>query len=232
MELVTRAIGPLQTNVCLVGDPRTREAIVVDGAIPCLPWVADEVGRRGWRLILIVSTHGHWDHAGENAALPSIIRAPTPASVPAMATSANQSITVAPSGPSVSAILAVASTAVPDAWPCTTTVASSGSWTSENSAFTTNFVVMKPTPTLPCAWKRPSSSFSIDSTPGPQLAIWSGSVRNAQTFARGAWISTWPSNFMRQLLGTGGQASAKKRAGFFASRVRQPAQQKTLVGPS
>ena len=69
MELVTRAIGPLQTNVCLVGDPRTREAIVVDGAIPCLPWVADEVGRRGWRLILIVSTHGHWDHAGENAAL-------------------------------------------------------------------------------------------------------------------------------------------------------------------
>ena len=69
MELVPRAIGPLQTNVCLVGDPRTREAIVVDGAIPCLPWVADEVGRRGWRLILIVSTHGHWDHSGENAAL-------------------------------------------------------------------------------------------------------------------------------------------------------------------
>ena len=69
MELVTRAIGPLQTNVCLVGDPRTREAIVIDGAIPGLPWVVDEVTRRGWRLLLIVSTHGHWDHAGENAAL-------------------------------------------------------------------------------------------------------------------------------------------------------------------
>lgn len=69
MELLTRAIGPLQTNVCLVGDPRTREAIVIDGAIPGLPWVIDELGRHGWRLLLIVSTHGHWDHTGENAAL-------------------------------------------------------------------------------------------------------------------------------------------------------------------
>ncbi len=69
MELVIRAIGPLQTNVCLVGDPRTREAIVIDGAIPGLPWVVDELTRRDWRLLLIVSTHGHWDHTGENAAL-------------------------------------------------------------------------------------------------------------------------------------------------------------------
>ena len=69
MELVTCAIGPLQTNVCLVGDPRTREAIVIDGAIPGLPWVVSELTRRDWRLLLIVSTHGHWDHTGENAAL-------------------------------------------------------------------------------------------------------------------------------------------------------------------
>jgi hydroxyacylglutathione hydrolase len=69
MELVIRAIGPLQTNVCLLGDPRTREAIVIDGAIPGLPWVVDELTRRDWRLLLIVSTHGHWDHTGENAAL-------------------------------------------------------------------------------------------------------------------------------------------------------------------
>jgi len=69
MELLVRAIGPLQTNVCLVGDPRTREAIVIDGAIPGLPWVVDELSRHGWRLLLIVSTHGHWDHTGENAAL-------------------------------------------------------------------------------------------------------------------------------------------------------------------
>jgi len=69
MELVTRVIGPLQTNVHLVGDPRTREAIAIDAAIPGLPWITGQLEARGWRLALIVSTHGHWDHAGENAAL-------------------------------------------------------------------------------------------------------------------------------------------------------------------
>jgi glyoxylase-like metal-dependent hydrolase (beta-lactamase superfamily II) len=69
MELVTRVIGPLQTNVHLVADARTREAIVIDAAIPGLAAITGELEARGWRLLLIVSTHGHWDHAGENAAL-------------------------------------------------------------------------------------------------------------------------------------------------------------------
>ncbi len=69
MELVTGVIGPLQTNVHLVADPRTGEAIVIDTAIPGLPWITGELTARGWRLLLIVSTHGHWDHTGENAAL-------------------------------------------------------------------------------------------------------------------------------------------------------------------
>jgi glyoxylase-like metal-dependent hydrolase (beta-lactamase superfamily II) len=69
MELVTGVIGPLQTNVHLVADRRTREAIVIDAAIPGLSWITGELAARGWRLALIVSTHGHWDHSGENAAL-------------------------------------------------------------------------------------------------------------------------------------------------------------------
>jgi len=69
MEIVTGVIGPLQTNVHLVADPRTREAIVIDTAIPGLPWITGELAARGWRLALVVSTHGHWDHTGENAAL-------------------------------------------------------------------------------------------------------------------------------------------------------------------
>ena len=69
MELVTRIIGPLQTNVHLVADPRTKEALAIDAAIPGLPWITGELEARGWRLVLIVSTHGHWDHAGENAPL-------------------------------------------------------------------------------------------------------------------------------------------------------------------
>ena len=69
MELVTGVVGPLQTNVHLLADVRTHEAIVVDTAIPGLPWITGELDARGWRLLLIVSTHGHWDHTGENAAL-------------------------------------------------------------------------------------------------------------------------------------------------------------------
>lgn len=69
MELLTRVIGPLQTNVHLLADAQTREAIAIDAAIPCLPWIRGELTMRGWTLALIVSTHGHWDHAGENAAL-------------------------------------------------------------------------------------------------------------------------------------------------------------------
>jgi glyoxylase-like metal-dependent hydrolase (beta-lactamase superfamily II) len=69
MELVTGVIGPLETNVHLVADARTREAIAIDAAIPGLAWITRQLAARGWRLALIVSTHGHWDHAGENAAL-------------------------------------------------------------------------------------------------------------------------------------------------------------------
>ena len=69
MERLSRAIGPLATNVYLVADLGTREAIAIDAAIPCLAWITGELEARDWRLRLIVSTHGHWDHAGENAAL-------------------------------------------------------------------------------------------------------------------------------------------------------------------
>ena len=66
---VSRVVGPLATNVLLLADERTREAIAIDTAIPSLDWIADELAARGWTLKLIVSTHGHWDHIGDNAAV-------------------------------------------------------------------------------------------------------------------------------------------------------------------
>ncbi len=97
MEVVTRAIGPLQTNVHVVADGRTHEAIVIDAAIPGLPWISGELEARGWRLALIVSTHGHWDHTGENAALQAwsreAARAGGPAeAAPGAATPANDAV--------------------------------------------------------------------------------------------------------------------------------------------
>ena len=69
MELLSRAIGPLETNVYVLADARTREAIAIDTAIPCLSWLSGLLVERGWTLKLIVSTHGHWDHTGDNAAV-------------------------------------------------------------------------------------------------------------------------------------------------------------------
>ncbi len=69
MEHLTRPVGPLATNVHLLADPTWREAIAIDTAIPSLAWIADELAARGWSLRLIVTTHGHWDHMGDNAAV-------------------------------------------------------------------------------------------------------------------------------------------------------------------
>jgi hydroxyacylglutathione hydrolase len=69
VERLSRVVGPIATNVHLLVDPRSREAIAIDTATPSLNWIADELAARAWTLKLIVSTHGHWGHIGDNAAV-------------------------------------------------------------------------------------------------------------------------------------------------------------------
>src|SRR6476469_284821 len=69
MERLRRVVGPIATNVHVLADPRSREAIAIDTATPSRAWIADELAARDWTLKLIVSTHGHWDHIGDNAAV-------------------------------------------------------------------------------------------------------------------------------------------------------------------
>ena len=57
----------LSTNLHVIADDETREAVAIDTALPCLDWIADELAARDWTLKLIISTHGHWDHIGDNA---------------------------------------------------------------------------------------------------------------------------------------------------------------------
>jgi len=66
---IQRVVGPIATNVYVLADERTREAIAIDTATPSLAWIAEELEARDWTLKLIVSTHGHWDHIGDNAAV-------------------------------------------------------------------------------------------------------------------------------------------------------------------
>jgi glyoxylase-like metal-dependent hydrolase (beta-lactamase superfamily II) len=69
MERISRVVGPLGTNVHVLADERSHEAIAIDTAIPSAAWIAAELAERGWSLKLVVSTHGHWDHTGDNAAV-------------------------------------------------------------------------------------------------------------------------------------------------------------------
>ena len=69
MERLHRVVGPISTNVHVLADPRSREAIAIDTATPCLAWIAEALAGRDWTLKLIISTHGHWDHIGDNAAV-------------------------------------------------------------------------------------------------------------------------------------------------------------------
>lgn len=75
MELLHAVVGPLATNVYVLADPASREAIAIDTATPSLAWISDALEERSWTLKLIVSTHGHWDHIGDNAAVAAHTRA-------------------------------------------------------------------------------------------------------------------------------------------------------------
>jgi glyoxylase-like metal-dependent hydrolase (beta-lactamase superfamily II) len=76
MERLHTVVGPLATNVYVLADPASREAIAIDTATPSLAWITGALEERGWTLKLIVSTHGHWDHIGDNAALAEHTGAP------------------------------------------------------------------------------------------------------------------------------------------------------------
>ena len=69
MRLLHRAIGPILTNVYVLGDEASREAIAIDTATPCVAWLTGELAAQGWTLKMIVSSHGHWDHIGDNTEL-------------------------------------------------------------------------------------------------------------------------------------------------------------------
>jgi len=73
-ELLVLPIGPLRTNVALIGDAARREAIVIDPAIPSLAELVGALAVREWKLVLALATHGHWDHMGELAALSEHVR--------------------------------------------------------------------------------------------------------------------------------------------------------------
>ena len=56
-------LGPMQNFVYLIGDPETRECVVVDPAWD-IGAIVDTVEREGMRLSGVLVTHTHQDHVG------------------------------------------------------------------------------------------------------------------------------------------------------------------------
>lgn len=68
-------VGMLQCNCSILGDPQTREAIVVDPGDE-VERIVEILARHKLKVMAIVSTHTHIDHVGGLAALHHITGAP------------------------------------------------------------------------------------------------------------------------------------------------------------
>lgn len=69
MKVLHLETGPIATNVWILGDETSGEAIAIDTATPSVRWLTEQLATRGWTLKLVVSSHRHWDHIGDNAAV-------------------------------------------------------------------------------------------------------------------------------------------------------------------
>jgi hydroxyacylglutathione hydrolase len=56
-----RVVGPLQCNCYVVGDPDTKEAIVIDPGDDA-DAIAEDIAAKGLKVTAIVATHAHFDH--------------------------------------------------------------------------------------------------------------------------------------------------------------------------
>ena len=64
-------LGPMQNFVYLIGDPTTREAVVVDPGWE-VPTILNVLEQDGYRLTKVVVTHTHFDHV---IGLPELLKA-------------------------------------------------------------------------------------------------------------------------------------------------------------
>ena len=69
MKLLHSVIGPVATNLYVLADEASREALAIDTATPCVAWLTERLAERGWTLRFVISSHHHWDHIGDNAAV-------------------------------------------------------------------------------------------------------------------------------------------------------------------
>src|SRR6516165_11710508 len=75
MIYIKLPVGPLQCNCQIIGDAKTREAMVIDPGDE-VERILDLIGRYKLKVKAIVSTHAHIDHVGGLAKLYQYTAAP------------------------------------------------------------------------------------------------------------------------------------------------------------
>jgi hydroxyacylglutathione hydrolase len=77
LSIVSFVLGLVETNTYLIADPDTAEAVVIDPAEEGAR-IAEEAGRRGWRIGSIWLTHAHFDHLAGAGQLADRLNPPPP----------------------------------------------------------------------------------------------------------------------------------------------------------
>src|SRR5450631_3300744 len=67
MQILTHTGGIASTNCFVVADDTTGQAVLFDAPDGTVAPLLDEVQKRGWDLIGLWLTHGHFDHIADHA---------------------------------------------------------------------------------------------------------------------------------------------------------------------
>lgn len=76
MKIFSFTGGPVETNAYLVADEASGEAMIVDAPFDCADAMVSAAKENKLTIRYLVSTHGHWDHIADNAALKRLTGAP------------------------------------------------------------------------------------------------------------------------------------------------------------
>ena len=71
MILKTLVVGPIQSNCCIIGCERTREAAVIDPGGDA-DRILITLAKDKLRCVYIINTHGHFDHSADNKRLKEV----------------------------------------------------------------------------------------------------------------------------------------------------------------
>ena len=67
MQVLMNTGGIAQTNAYVIADEESKQAVLFDAPDHTVAPMLDEVQRRGWDLIGLWLTHGHFDHLADHA---------------------------------------------------------------------------------------------------------------------------------------------------------------------